>query len=220
MNSIASSKYPGFERNFQTLVQTSPYQSLLSLQGLSNGVENDQNTANQLHPGELPPKRLSTSSTTSNQSYDSTAEYAVPKPYHNHRSDEQETYYSQKITNPLFGVNAASHYAPGAIKEDGGKHYERAIPNGIRKAPEGQDKEPRGAEDATDGRQDPAVSANQIALTEAGTATYTTDNNGKINVHVTVMINAGNYMHPYRLYEHTSLLYIAHCLNIVVKIPL
>lgn len=193
----------------------------LHLQGLSNGVENDQNTANQLHPGELPPKRLSTSSTTSNQSYDSTAEYAVPKPAYtnNHRNSEDSDYYNPKITNPLFGVNAASHYAPGAIKEEA-KHYERAIPNGVRKAPEGQDNEPHKVEDAVDGRKDSTVSANQIALTEGGTATYTTDNNGKINVHVTVMINAGNYMHPYRLYD-TRILF-AHVLTFItiVKISL
>lgn len=187
------------------------------LQGLSNGVENDQNTANLQQP-ELAHKRLSNSSTTSNQSYDSTVEYAVPKHSYNQRggslraSDVSEasdltSYGQQKITNPLFGVNAATHYAPGSIAasqheaiNEQTKHYERtSLPNGIRKAPEGQDNDAIKNEDALDGRKEVIVSPNQIAITEGGTATYTTDNNGKINVHVTVMINAGNYMHPYEL---------------------
>lgn len=187
------------------------------LQGLSNGVENDQNTAN-LQPPELSHKRLSNSSTTSNQSYDSTVEYAVPKHSYSQRagslrpSDVSELtdltpYGQQKTSNPLFGVNAASHYAPGSVPapqheavNDQNKHYERtSLPNGVRKAPEGQDNDLIKSEDALDGRKELIVSPNQIAITEGGTATYTTDNNGKINVHVTVMINAGNYMHPYEL---------------------
>lgn len=187
------------------------------LQGLSNGVENDQNTAN-LQPQELSQhKRLSNSSTTSNQSYDSTVEYAVPKHSYSTRGGSLRTsdvsdlsdlapYGQQKTSNPLFGVNAASHYAPGsvpppqheAVNEQ--KHYERtSLPNGVRKAPEGQDNDLTKNEDAIDGRKEVIVSPNQIAIAEGGTATYTTDNNGKINVHVTVMINAGNYMHPYEL---------------------
>ncbi|XP_026738528.1 protein phosphatase 1 regulatory subunit 16A isoform X1 [Trichoplusia ni] len=179
------------------------------LQGLSNGVENDQNTAN-LQPHESSHKRLSNSSTTSNQSYDSTVEYAVPKHSYSQRggslrasdlsdSSELATYGQQKTTNPLFGVNAATHYAPGAITasqheaiNETSKHYERtSLPNGVRKAPEGQDNDVIKNEDALDGRKEVIVSPNQIAITEGGTATYTTDNNGKINVHVTVMINAG-----------------------------
>lgn len=189
---------------------------LLILQGLTSGVENDHNAAN-LQPPELPHKRLSNSSTTSNQSYDSTVEYAVPKHSYNRTggslraselSDNSDLGYGQqKITNPLFGVNAASHYAPGSITasqheavNDQTKHYERtSLPNGVRKAPEGQDNDVIKNEDALDGRKEVIVSPNQIAITEGGTATYTTDNNGKINVHVTVMINAGNYMHPYEL---------------------
>lgn len=187
------------------------------LQGLSNGVENDQNTANL--PPELSHKRLSNTSTTSNQSYDSNVEYAVPKHSFNQRggssmrtsdlSDNSDIapFGQQKITNPLFGVNAASHYAPGAVTaskheavNDQTNHYERTnIPNGVRKAPEGQDNDVIKNEDALDGRNEVIVNPNQIAITEGGTATYTTDNNGKINVHVTVMINAGNYMHPYEL---------------------
>ncbi|PZC76066.1 hypothetical protein B5X24_HaOG205205 [Helicoverpa armigera] len=172
--------------------------------GLSNGVENDQNTAN-LQPGELSHKRLSNSSTTSNQSYDSTVEYAVPKHSYSQRasdvSDHSDLlpYGPQKTSNPLFGVNAASHYAPGALPashheavNEQNKHYERtSLPNGVRKAPEGQDNDVIKNEDALDGRKEVIVNPNQIAITEGGTATYTTDNNGKINVHVTVMINAG-----------------------------
>lgn len=189
-------------------------------QGLSNGVENDQNSVN-LQPPELTNKRLSTSSTTSNQSYDSNVEYAVPKNNYQrpHRPSElSETsdtiqYTPPKITNPLFGVNAASHYAPGPLSNDTNeqKHYERNVPNGVRKAPEGQDNDGY-KEDTIDGRKD--VITNQIAIAEAGTATYTTDNNGKINVHVTVMINAGNYMHPYERirYAHFNTKhYNKHC---------
>ncbi|CAH0584409.1 unnamed protein product [Chrysodeixis includens] len=194
------------------------------LQGLSNGVENDQNTAN-LQPHESSHKRLSNSSTTSNQSYDSTVEYAVPKHSYSQRggsllsdSSELAAYPQQKTTNPLFGVNAATHYAPGAITpsqheaiNETTKHYERtSLPNGVRKAPEGQDNDLIKNEDALDGRKEVIVSPNQIAITEGGTATYTTDNNGKINVHVTVMINAGNYMHPYEL----KLIVTAHLIYI------
>ncbi|CAH0398832.1 unnamed protein product [Chilo suppressalis] len=175
------------------------------LQGLSNGMENDQNSANQLQPSELTHKRLSTSSTTSNQSYDSTVEYSVPKHTYNQRGSTQRnsdvsdtnesiTYSQPKITNPLFGVNAASHYAPGSIQaheQVSQKHYEKSLPNGVRKAPEGQDNDAFKSEDSLDGRKELVVNPNQIAIAEAGTATYTTDNNGKINVHVTVMINAG-----------------------------
>uniref|UniRef100_A0A2A4J0C6 Uncharacterized protein n=1 Tax=Heliothis virescens TaxID=7102 RepID=A0A2A4J0C6_HELVI len=175
----------------------------LRYRGLSNGVENDQNTAN-LQPGELSHKRLSNSSTTSNQSYDSTVEYAVPKHSYSQRasdvSDHSDLlpYGPQKTSNPLFGVNAASHYAPGALPasqheavNEQTKHYERtSLPNGVRKAPEGQDNDLIKNEDALDGRKEVIVNPNQIAITEGGTATYTTDNNGKINVHVTVMINA------------------------------
>nr|XP_049706660.1 protein phosphatase 1 regulatory subunit 16A isoform X5 [Helicoverpa armigera] len=160
------------------------------LQGLSNGVENDQNTAN-LQPGELSHKRLSNSSTTSNQSYDSTVEYAVPKHSYSQRasdvSDHSDLlpYGPQKTSNPLFGVNAASHYAPGALPashheavNEQNKHYERtSLPNGVRKAPEGQDNDLIKNEDALDGRKEVIVNPNQIAITEGGTATYTTDNN-------------------------------------------
>ncbi|XP_063893113.1 protein phosphatase 1 regulatory subunit 16A isoform X5 [Helicoverpa armigera] len=160
------------------------------LQGLSNGVENDQNTAN-LQPGELSHKRLSNSSTTSNQSYDSTVEYAVPKHSYSQRasdvSDHSDLlpYGPQKTSNPLFGVNAASHYAPGALPashheavNEQNKHYERtSLPNGVRKAPEGQDNDVIKNEDALDGRKEVIVNPNQIAITEGGTATYTTDNN-------------------------------------------
>ncbi|XP_026738530.1 protein phosphatase 1 regulatory subunit 16A isoform X3 [Trichoplusia ni] len=168
------------------------------LQGLSNGVENDQNTAN-LQPHESSHKRLSNSSTTSNQSYDSTVEYAVPKHSYSQRggslrasdlsdSSELATYGQQKTTNPLFGVNAATHYAPGAITasqheaiNETSKHYERtSLPNGVRKAPEGQDNDVIKNEDALDGRKEVIVSPNQIAITEGGTATYTTDNNGTL----------------------------------------
>lgn len=190
----------------------------IPFQGLSNGVENDQNSAN-LQAPELPHKRLSTSSTTSNQSYDSNVEYSVPKNTYNNRNNRMSdvtetdhTTYQPKITNPLFGVNAASHYAPGTVPapnheavNDQTKHYERRdLPNGVRKAPEGQDNDAYKAEDAIDGRKEMIVSANQIAIAESGTATYTTDNNGKINVHVTVMINAGNYMHPYFIRTYLS----------------
>lgn len=102
-------------------------------------------------------------------------------------------------------MNAASHYAPGSqqIEAVNEQHkYERPLPNGIRKAPEGQDNDAFKPEDAIDGREDVIVKPNQINITETGTATYTTDNNGKINVHVTVMINAGNYMHPYETLKH------------------
>lgn len=190
----------------------------LWFQGLTNGVENDQNTAN-LPTGDLSHKRLSTSSTTSNQSYESTnVDYAVPKHSYNQHSktgdaneNDKNAYIPPKITNPLFGVNAASHYAPGSqhIQEAFNEQhkFERPLPNGIRKAPEGQDNDAFKPEDALDGREDVIVSANQINLTETGTgtATYTTDNNGKINVHVTVMINAGNYMHPYESLKHSTI---------------
>ncbi|CAB3220117.1 unnamed protein product [Arctia plantaginis] len=168
------------------------------MQGLSNGVENDQNTANL--PPELSHKRLSNTSTTSNQSYDSNVEYAVPKHSFNQRggsslrtsdlSDNSDIapFGQQKITNPLFGVNAASHYAPGAIAaskheavNDQTNHYERTnMPNGVRKAPEGQDNDVIKNEDALDGRNEVIVNPNQIAITEGGTATYTTDNNGTL----------------------------------------
>lgn len=193
---------------------------LYFFQGLSNGVENDQNSAN-LQPQEAPHKRLSTSSTTSNQSYDSNVDYAVPKHSYNrntHRASDatdptETTQYAQpKITNPLFGVNAASHYAPGAVPPphteavNDTKHFDRNLPNGVRKAPEGQDNDAYKTEDSIDGRKEVLASVgNQISIAEGGTATYTTDNNGKINVHVTVMINAGNYMHPYELLAHYNL---------------
>lgn len=181
------------------------------LQGLTNGVENNQSSANH-QPSELTHKRLSTSSTTSNQSYDSTVDYAIPKHSYNqhnsHRtSDVSDTselipYSQPKISNPLFGVNAASHYAPGSVPapqpeavNEQTKHYDRpSVPNGVRKAPEGQDNDSYKPEDTLDGRKEVIVNPNQIAITDGGTATYTTDNNGKINVHVTVMINAGNYI--------------------------
>ncbi|XP_045495723.1 protein phosphatase 1 regulatory subunit 16A isoform X1 [Colias croceus] len=166
-------------------------------QGLANGVDNDPNTS---LSADISNTRLSISSTTSNQSYDSeNVDYAVPKqPYpRTHRTndtDANETPYGQpKITNPLFGVNAASHYSPApiqTIQENDGKHYERTLPNGVRKAPEGQDNEAFKNEDQLDGRKE-VVIPNQIAIADGSTATYTTDNNGKINVHVTVMINAG-----------------------------
>ncbi|KAF9786585.1 hypothetical protein SFRURICE_016308 [Spodoptera frugiperda] len=189
---------------------TLPLASPRAGEGLSNGVENDQNTAN-LQPLELSHKRLSNSSTTSNQSYDSAGEYAVPKHSYSQRGGSQRASDGSdlsdlaparhhKNSNPLFGVNAASHYAPGAppapahheAVNEQSKHYERtSLPNGVRKAPEGQDNEIIKNEDAIDGRKELVVNPNQIAITEGGTATYTTDNNGKINVHVTVMINAG-----------------------------
>lgn len=201
---------------------------VLSFQGLSNGVENDQNTAN-IPPGDISHKRLSTGSTMSNQSFDSgNVEYALPKhQYVQHRSESEindKTYTQPKISNPLFGVNAASHYAPQPVlKEEDLKHYDiPSLPNGVRKAPEGQDNDVLKNEDAIDGRKDLVVSPNQIALTEGGSATYTTDNNGKINVHVTVMINAGNYMHPYEHLQltrnkHSTYLYIAPVFNNLYK---
>ncbi|XP_063363115.1 protein phosphatase 1 regulatory subunit 16A isoform X2 [Cydia amplana] len=148
------------------------------MQGLSNGVENDQNTAN-IPPGDLTHKRLSTGSTMSNQSADSgNVDYAPKHQYLPHR-EEEKTFTQPKITNPLFGVNAASHYAPQPVLEEEPKHYERPLPNGIRKAPEGQDNDTLKNEDAIDGRKDLVVSPNQIALTE-GAATYTTDTNGTL----------------------------------------
>lgn len=173
---------------FDTVESVLRLNYLISFQGLTNGVENDQNTAN-LQPPEHTHKRLSTSSTTSNQSYDSNVEYAIPK------NNYQDNHYQPKTTNPLFGVNAASHYAPGTNHHE--EKYERNLPNGVRKAPEGQDNDAYKTEDALDGRNEMIVNPNNIAIAETGTATYTTDNNGKINVHVTVMINAGNYMHPF-----------------------
>lgn len=167
------------------------------MQGLSNGVDNDQNTA-KLQPPELSHKRLSNSSTTSNQSYDSAVEYAVPKHSYNQKSggslrtsdlsdnSDINPYGQPKISNPLFGVNAASNYAPGSISQqeainDQTKHYERTnLPNGVRKAPEGQDNEIIKSEDALDGRKEVIVNPNQIAITEGGTTTYTTDNNGTL----------------------------------------
>ncbi|XP_026316764.1 protein phosphatase 1 regulatory subunit 16A isoform X2 [Hyposmocoma kahamanoa] len=160
-------------------------------QGLTNGVENDQNTAN-LPPGDLSHKRLSTSSTTSNQSYESSnVDYAVPKHAYNQRArtgdaneNDKNAYIPPKITNPLFGVNAASHYTPGSQQEAINEQhkYDRPLPNGIRKAPEGQDNDAFKPEDALDGRDDVIVNSNQINLTETGTgtATYTTDNNGTL----------------------------------------
>lgn len=181
------------------------------MQGLSNGIENDQNSAN-LQSSDLSHKRVSTDSTNSNQSYDSNVEYAVPKHTYNQRgphrpsdvSDASDSIHfnQSKISNPLFGVNAASQYAPGSVPapqleavNEQTRHYDRPnVPNGVRKAPEGQDNDPYKSEDALDGRKELIVTPNQIAITDGGTATYTTDNNGKINVHVTVMINAGKYI--------------------------
>ncbi|XP_061714981.1 protein phosphatase 1 regulatory subunit 16A isoform X3 [Cydia pomonella] len=121
------------------------------MQGLSNGVENDQNTAN-IPPGDLTHKRLSTGSTMSNQSVDSgNVDYAPKHQYLPHRESEEKTFTQPKITNPLFGVNAASHYAPQPVLEEEPKHYERPLPNGIRKAPEGQDNDTLKNEDAIDG---------------------------------------------------------------------
>ncbi|CAH2090975.1 unnamed protein product [Euphydryas editha] len=170
----------------------------LRYRGLSNGVENDQNTAN--ISADLSHTRLSISSTASNQSYESgNVDYAVSKHSYNQKgrvdnidANDNLTYNQLKISNPLFGVNAASHYSPSSILEttNDTKMFER-LPNGIRKAPEGQDNETFKTEDAIDGRKELIMSQNPIAIAEGGTATYTTDNNGKINVHVTVMINAG-----------------------------
>ncbi|XP_077285869.1 myosin phosphatase targeting subunit 75D isoform X2 [Arctopsyche grandis] len=65
--------------------------------------------------------------------------------------------------------------------------------NGVRRAPEGQDNESFIHEDDTDSSKGALVSASQLGLpTETSSAThYTSDKNGKINVHVTVMINTG-----------------------------
>ncbi|XP_061378220.1 protein phosphatase 1 regulatory subunit 16A isoform X2 [Danaus plexippus] len=147
-------------------------------QGLTNGVENDQNTAN--IPADLSNTRLSISSTTSNQSYDSgNVDYAVPKhSYPKHRSETDSndniTYNQPKITNPLFGVNAATNYSPGPLHDDKEK-----LPNGVRKAPEGQDNEAFKTEDVLDGRKEMLV-ADQISIADGGTATYSTDNNGTL----------------------------------------
>ncbi|VVD03236.1 unnamed protein product [Leptidea sinapis] len=164
-------------------------------QGLANGVENDQNAS---LSADISNTRLSISSTTSNQSFDSeNVDYAVPKnsyqrqPHRTTDIDANDTFQQPKISNPLFGVNAASHYSPApiqTIQED--NHYERNLPNGIRKAPEGQDNEAFKNEDTLDGRKELVIAPSQI-IADGSTATYTTDNNGKINVHVTVMINAG-----------------------------
>lgn len=160
-------------------------------------------------------------------------DYAVPKHSYNQKNsrasdvseNNDKTQYGQpKITNPLFGVNAASHYAPGSLQvqeahNEQNKYERPSLPNGVRKAPEGQDNDAFKTEDAIDGRKEVIVNPNQIALTEAGTATYTTDNNGKINVHVTVMINAGNYMHPYEHFDcNSTVLYIAQFITISVKL--
>lgn len=148
-------------------------------QGLSNGVENDQNAAN-VNNGDLPHKRLSTSSTTSNQSYDSqNVEYAVPKPQYNSHLEEESLNYAQKPTNPLFGVNAASNYSPAPVKiDDDMKTYERVLPNGIRKDPEGQINDAFKSEETVDGHV--VMNPGQIAIADGGTATYTTDNNGTL----------------------------------------
>ncbi|XP_041986897.1 protein phosphatase 1 regulatory subunit 16A isoform X2 [Aricia agestis] len=143
-------------------------------QGLANGIENDQNTTN---IPDLSHTRLSITSTTSNQSYDSNVDYAVPKHTftRNHHDEYQKDFQKefqkdfQKVTNPLFGVNAASQYNPTALDE-------KFVPNGIRKAPEGQDNEAF-KEDTVDGRKEVT---NQIAIADGGTATYTTDNNGTL----------------------------------------
>ncbi|CAK1586033.1 unnamed protein product [Parnassius mnemosyne] len=169
------------------------------LQGLSNGVENDQNTANKLQPSDLMHNRLSISSTTSNHSYDSeNVDYAFPKhtynqriPYKPNEETNEKSVNQPKVSNPLFGVNAASHYAPSPVTQDTTEKSRPNLPNGVRKAPEGQDNEAFKTEDAIDGMKEVIVSPSQIALTDGSSATYTTDNNGKINVHVTVMINAG-----------------------------
>ncbi|XP_059053754.1 protein phosphatase 1 regulatory subunit 16A-like isoform X2 [Achroia grisella] len=167
------------------------------LQGLTNGVENDQNTANQLQPDDLPHQRLSAGSAASNQSYDSNVDYAVPKHSYNQRpsknsdiyetNDNSVSYIPPKMSNPLFGVNAASNYEPGSVPipqldngNDQSKYYERNLPNGVRKAPEGQDNDLYKSEDVLDCRKEVIVNPNQIAITEAGTATYTTDNNGTL----------------------------------------
>ncbi|XP_031768596.2 protein phosphatase 1 regulatory subunit 16A isoform X4 [Galleria mellonella] len=153
------------------------------LQGLTNGVENDQNTVNQLQPDDLPHKRLSAGSTTSNQSYDSNVDYAVPKHSYNKTNDNNVSYNQPRISNPLFGVNAASNYAPGSVPisqhdpMNDQKHYERNLPNGVRKAPEGQDNDSLKVEDVLDCRKEVIVNPKQIAITDGGTATYTTDNN-------------------------------------------
>lgn len=78
--------------------------------------------------------------------------------------------------------------------------------NGIRRAPEGQDNESFIHEDETD--KGAIVSASQMGLTtEANSAThYTSDKNGKINVHVTVMINTGKYFSSNFLKAHLALL--------------
>ncbi|XP_023946373.1 protein phosphatase 1 regulatory subunit 16A isoform X2 [Bicyclus anynana] len=160
-------------------------------QGLTNGVENDasknQNTSN--ISADLSHPRLSISSTTSNQSYDSgNVDYAVPKHSYNQKnslrsdvidSNDNLTFNQPKISNPLFGVNAASHYSPGPLHENETK-FERTLPNGVRKAPEGQDNEGYKTEDAIDGRKELVVNPNPIAIAEGGTATYTTDNNGTL----------------------------------------
>ncbi|GBP40084.1 hypothetical protein EVAR_33658_1 [Eumeta japonica] len=165
----------------------------LRYRGFTNGIENDQNSANPDH-GDTPRKRLSTSSTTSNQSYDSQGpEYDTPRP--SYQSSQRASDGSEilpenlpKLTNPLYGVNAASHYSPAPIQQlQDAPEHKPSIPNGVRKAPEGQDNEAFKPDDTVDGRKDVIVGPRLAD----GSATYTTDNNGKINVHVTVMINAG-----------------------------
>ncbi|XP_050675172.1 protein phosphatase 1 regulatory subunit 16A isoform X2 [Leptidea sinapis] len=153
-------------------------------QGLANGVENDQNAS---LSADISNTRLSISSTTSNQSFDSeNVDYAVPKnsyqrqPHRTTDIDANDTFQQPKISNPLFGVNAASHYSPApiqTIQED--NHYERNLPNGIRKAPEGQDNEAFKNEDTLDGRKELVIAPSQI-IADGSTATYTTDNNGTL----------------------------------------
>lgn len=184
-----------------------------------NGVDNGSGAAN-LNNGDLPHKRLSTSSTNSNHSYDSqSVEYAIPKTPYNHHIEEDKHIYAQKPTNPLFGVNAAANYSPAPVKIEEERPYDRiSLPNGIRKDPEGQINDAFRGEETVDGRQEVVMKENQIAISDGGTATYTTDNNGKINVHVTVMINAGNYMHPYDLNNET--INIIHGFHIYAQITL
>ncbi|CAK1544977.1 unnamed protein product [Leptosia nina] len=152
-------------------------------QGLTNGDSEQKTNVS----ADLTNTRLSISSTTSNQSYESeNVDYAIPKqPYQrSHRQAElesNENYTQPKITNPLFGVNAASHYSPAPIQtiQENEKMYERTLPNGVRKAPEGQDNEGFKSEDALDGRKE-LVIPSQIAIADGSTATYTTDNNGTL----------------------------------------
>lgn len=193
-------------------------------QGLPNGTENNQNVANIPNGPVSPQKRPSNGSASTGdlggpQPPDSSPPKQIAisqngeKLSHNSNEVDSKTLLNHssqtpKVSNPLFGVNAAQQYLPNSNTNHISQAYNNGYSNGnkktaeiqfesrqkelngVRKAPEGQDNESYIHEDEVDNSKELTVGnpGHMDIPAEASATHYTTDNNGKINVHVTVMI--------------------------------